>query len=112
LPLAAQLLYSLESAKHLLRCPIIFPYYNSELDFFAAEAVNKEKQSLQQLTVLLRRCLEILHLLKIVCDHQFHVVTKTLTSQQQIALKTNTLKSLLSSGSEEVSWHRDLDGFL
>lgn len=68
-----------------------------------AEAVNKEKQSLQQLMVLVGRCLEILHLWKLACDHQFEVVCRQLKAAQQASLKAGTLKSFLSSGNEDVS---------
>ena len=52
--------------------------------------------------VLISRCLEILSLWKLACEHQFEVVCGKLTGPQQATLKTSTLKSLLSSGNEDV----------
>lgn len=72
--------------------------------FSLAEAVNKEKQSLQQLMVLIDRSLEILNLWKLACEHQFEVVCKTLTDAQLAALKSNTFKNYLLSGCEDVRY--------
>ncbi|XP_067928624.1 nuclear pore complex protein Nup155-like [Watersipora subatra] len=68
-----------------------------------AEAVTKEKQSLQQLMVLVGRCLEVLYLWKLACDHQFEAVCGELKGPLQGILKGSTLKSLLGFGNEELS---------
>lgn len=70
--------------------------------FIAEEAVMREAQSLQSLMVLISRCIEVLNLWKIACDHQFEVVTKDLTSPQKATLKDSTLKQLLKPENEEV----------
>lgn len=70
-----------------------------------AEAVNKEKQSLLQLMVLIARCLEVLNLWKLACEHQFEVVCSNLKAQQRATLKSNSFKNFLGSGNEDVSRH-------
>lgn len=52
--------------------------------------------------LLVNSCLEILGLWNIVCDHQFEVVCAALTEAQVAQLKSCTLRSLLSSGNEQV----------
>ena len=62
----------------------------------------REAQSLQSLMILISRCIEVLNLWKIACDHQFEVVTKDLTGPQKATLKDSTLKQLLKPDNEEV----------
>ena len=64
----------------------------------------REAQSLQSLMILISRCIEVLNLWKIACDHQFEVVTKDLTGPQKATLKDSTLKQLLKPDNEEVSY--------
>ena len=63
----------------------------------------REAQSLQSLMILISRCIEVLNLWKIACDHQFEVVTKDLTGPQKATLKDSTLRQLLKPDNEEVS---------
>lgn len=62
----------------------------------------REAQSLQALMIMISRCIEVLNLWKIACDHQFEVVTQKLTSPQRAVLKDSTLKNLLKPDNEEV----------
>ncbi|KAJ8305762.1 hypothetical protein KUTeg_016307 [Tegillarca granosa] len=64
------------------------------------EAQKIEKISLQHIQELIHRIEEVLGLLKILVDHQFHIIASLLTKDQQNQLRTMTFKQLVISGKE------------
>jgi nuclear pore complex protein Nup155 len=64
------------------------------------DAVAEENKSLKQIQLLINNACEYLGLLKILSDHQFHIIASKLTQEQQRSLLTMTFQQLLLSGRE------------
>ncbi|XP_060081127.1 nuclear pore complex protein Nup155-like [Ylistrum balloti] len=67
------------------------------------EAQKMEKISLQHIQDLIHRVEEVLGLLKILVDHQFHIVANQLSKDQQNQLRTMMFKHLVVSGKDICS---------
>ncbi|KAL3869881.1 hypothetical protein ACJMK2_042508 [Sinanodonta woodiana] len=65
-----------------------------------AEAQKMEKISLLHVQELLHYIEEVLGLLRVLLDHQFHTLTNSLTQEQQDQLRSMTFKTLVISGRE------------
>ncbi|KAK3089178.1 hypothetical protein FSP39_001520 [Pinctada imbricata] len=64
------------------------------------EAQRLEKISLQYIQELIHRVEEVLGLLKILVDHQFHIIVAQLSKDQQNNLRSSSFKQLVINGKE------------
>ncbi|XP_052257804.1 nuclear pore complex protein Nup155-like [Dreissena polymorpha] len=64
------------------------------------EAMKIERASLQHIQELIHRVEEVLGLLRVLIDHQFHTLACTLTQDQQNQLKTLTFKLFVTTGKD------------
>lgn len=67
------------------------------------DAHAKERNSLYNLLNLIKHCIEVLGLWKMLCDHQFQIITSMLSIEKQTQLKTMTFRDLFVFGNEMTS---------
>ena len=67
------------------------------------DAHAKERNSLYNLMNLIKHCIEVLGLWKMLCDHQFEIITSMLPIEKQTQLKTMTFRDLFVFGNEMTS---------